>query len=77
MTVWEMSATVGQMSTTVGGGGNATTVGEMSATGGGGGMPATVEKLKYALRNLRLEIAIHNSVYITSVDTWNNMSKAH
>ena len=34
-------------------------------------------EIEYALRNLRLEIVIHNSVYITSEDTLNNMSKAH
>ena len=49
------------------------TVGEMSKTVGE--MSKTVGKLN-ALRNVRLEIVIHNSLYITE-DICSNMSKAH
>ena len=72
MTKVNVSATVGEMSATVGE--LSATVGEMSATVGQ--MSATVGKFN-ALKNLRLEIVIHNSLYITSEDIWNNMSKAH
>ena len=48
--------------------GMSATVGEMSAT---------VGKFEYAVRNLRLEIVIHNFAGITFEDTWNNISKAH
>ena len=47
-TVGEMSATVGEMSATVG---MSVTVGEMSAT---------VGEIEYGLGNLRVEIVIHN-----------------
>ena len=47
----------------------------MSATVGGN--VRNSGGIDYALRNLTLEIVIHNSARITSEDTWNNMSKAH
>ena len=34
-------------------------------------------EIEYVPRNLRLENVINNFAYITSEDTWNNMSKAH
>ena len=50
-----------------------TTVGKMSATVGGN--VCNSGEIGYALRNLRLKFVIHNYRYITSEDTWNNMSK--
>ena len=49
-------------------GGMSPTVGEMSATVGGN--VSNSGEIEYALRNLRLEIAIHTSAQITSADTY-------
>ena len=54
----------------------------MSATVGGnvcnsGGNVCNSGEIEYALKDLRLEIVIHNFAWITFEDTWNNMSKAY
>ena len=49
-----------------------TTVGEMSATVGGGNVHNSGE-IEYGVGNLKVEIVIHNSAWITSEDAWNNM----
>ena len=81
-----ISATVGEMSATVGkcpqqwgkcpqqwgnvcnSGGNVRNSGRNVCNSG---------EIEYVVRNSRLENIIHNFAYITSEDTWNNMSKAH
>ena len=75
-----MSATVGEMSATVGE--MSATVGEMSATVGGnvrnsGGNVCNRGEIEYGLGNLRVQVVTHNSAYLYSEDTWNNMWKAH
>ena len=81
-----MSATVGEMSATVGEclrqwGKCLQQLGNVCDSGGNvcdrGGNVCNSGEIEYALRNLRLEIAIHNFAGITFEDTWNNMSKAH
>ena len=83
---WEMSATVGEMSATVGKclqqWGNVCNSGGNVCNSGGnvcnsGGNVCNSGEIEYALRNLRLEIVIHNFAGITFEDTWNTMSKAH
>ena len=74
-----MSATVDEMSATVGeclqqwgnvcnSGGNVCDSGRNVCNSG---------EIEYVVRNSRRENVIHNFAYITSEDTWNNMSKAH
>ena len=67
-----MSATVDEMSATVG---------DARNSGGNvrdsGGNVCNSGEIEYVVRNSRLENVIHNFAYITSEDTWNNMSKAH
>ena len=68
MTEVNMSATAEEMSTSVGK--MSATVDEMSTTVKE--MSATVEKVN-VIENLKLKIFIHNSAWITSKDTWNNL----
>ena len=42
-----------------------------------GGNVCDSGEIEYALRNLKLEIVIHNFISTTSEDTLNNMLKAH